>query len=91
MDRQEIKLLLNYLENNTKHLTSLQYKFIASLKEHYKSTGFLAKKEVESLYEIKELMTSVFSQEDESVYSETDKYQPQYSTFDYGTSISAPY
>lgn len=92
MDRQEIKLLFNYLENNTKHLTSLQHKFIASLREHYRSTGFLTKNEVECLNGMKEYMVSVFNQEAEDVYgTEPDKYQAQYSTFDYGTSISAPY
>ena len=92
MDRQEIKLLFNYLENNTKHLTSLQHKFITSLREHYRSTGFLTKNEVECLYGMKEYMVSVFSEEAEDIYgSEHDKYQAQYSTFDYGTSISAPY
>jgi hypothetical protein len=88
MDRHEIKLLLNYLENNLKHLTSLQCKFIVSLKERYRMTGVLTPKEEESLKEIEELISS---QEAEVVGAESDKYQAQYSSFDYGTFISAPY
>ena len=92
MDRQEIKLLLNHLENNPKHLTSLQYKFITSLKEHYRSTGFLTKKEVECLYDLKEYLPSAISEETEAGYgSDADKYLAQYSSFDYGTSYNGPF
>lgn len=91
MDRHEIKLLLNYLENNLKHLTSLQNKFLVSLKERYRMTGVLTPKEEECLKEIKELIPSVIDQEAEVVGAESDKYQAQYSSFDYGTFISAPY
>ena len=92
MDRQEIRHLLNILGNNSKHLTPLQHKFIASLKEHYKSTGFLTKKEVECLYDLNEYLPSVISEETESVYAaETDKYLAQYSSFDYGTSYNGPF
>ena len=92
MDRQEIKHLLNILENNSKYLTSLQHKFIASLKEHYKSTGFLTKKEVECLYDINEYLPSVLNEETEAVYgADADKYMAQYSSFDYGTSYNGPF
>jgi len=88
MDRQEIKLLFNILENNPKHLTPLQYKFLASAKDHYRFTGFLTKKEVDSLYEMKEAIT----EETEAVYgSDSDKYLAQYSSFDYGTSYNGPF
>lgn len=87
MDRQEIRLLLNYLENNSKQLTPLQNKFMASAKDHYRFTGFLTKKEVDSLYEMKEGV-----EEAELVYaSDSDKYQAQYSSIDYGTFFNAPY
>lgn len=88
MDRQEIRILLNYLENNSKQLNALQIKFLASARDHYRFTGFLTKREVDSLYEMKELV----SQESEAVYaSDSDKYQAQYSSIDYGTFFNAPY
>ena len=92
MDRQELNLLFKYLESNPKHLTLLQYKFITSLKENYKLTGFLRKREVERLHEIKEYIPSAISEEAETVYgTDTDKYQAQYSSFDYGTSYNGPF
>lgn len=88
MDRQEIRILLNYLENNSKQLTALQHKFLSSARDHYRFTGFLTKREVDSLYEIKEAIT----REAEPVYaSDSDKYQAQYSSIDYGTFFNAPY
>ena len=87
MDRQEIKYLLNYPENYPGHLNSLQNEFIASLKEHYKSTGVLTKRQVECLNEIKEYIPSLVLEE--AVYeTESDKYPAQYSSFDYGTSFN---
>ena len=79
MDRQEIKFLINYIENNPEHLNPLQNEFIAALKEHYKSTGVLTKRQAECLNEIKEFIPLVM---EEAVYeSETDKYSAQYSSF----------
>ena len=84
MDRQEIKFLLNYLENNPEHLNSLQHEFITSLKVHYKATGFLTKRQVEWLHEIKEYIPSMIL--GNAVYeSESDKYAAQYSSLDYLT------
>jgi hypothetical protein len=81
MDRQEIKFLLNYLENNLKHLNTLQHNFFASLKANYRATGVMTKRQVEGLHEIKEYIRSLNMRE--SVYeSESDKYQSLYSSFD---------
>jgi hypothetical protein len=86
MDGQEIKFLLNYLENNPKHLNSVQNKFIASTKEHYRSTRVLTKRQLECLYAIKEHIASPVT-EDVVYKSETDKYAAQYSSFDNLTSF----
>ena len=81
MDRQEINFLLNYLENNPEHLNSLQHEFVASSKKHYRVTGVLTKRQLESLYEIKDYIPSLDIRE--NVYeSESDRYQAQYSSFD---------
>lgn len=81
MNLKEIKFLLNYLENNPKHLNSLQHKFIASSLELYRSTGVLTKRQVECLNVMKEYIPSLVS--GEAVYeSESDTYQAQYSSFD---------
>jgi hypothetical protein len=86
MDRQEIKSLLNYLENNRENLNSLHRELLASLKEHYTATMFLTKRQVEYLYEMKEYITSPGLEE--AVYeSESLKYQAQYSSFDHLTSF----
>jgi uncharacterized protein YbaR (Trm112 family) len=72
------------MENNQEHLPSLQHQFIVSLKEHYKSTGVLTKRQVECLYLIKDYIPSLALKE--TVYeSESDKFQAQYSSFDYLT------
>jgi hypothetical protein len=91
MDRREIKLLLNYLDSNVKHLSSLQCKFIASLKERYRMTGVITQKEMECLTEMQEMIPSLIKQEAEVYGAESDRYQAQYSSFDYGTFISSPY
>lgn len=88
MDRQEIKSLLNYLENNPKHLNSLQRQFLSALKEHYKSTGVLTQREIECLNEIKGYIPSVVMEE-EAVYE--SEYPAQYSSFDYGAIVSGPF
>ena len=81
MDRQEIKNLLNYLENNIKILNSLQHEFLASLKANYRATGVMTKRQVEGLLEIKEYIRSLATRE--SAYdTESDKYQSLYSSFD---------
>lgn len=87
MDRQEIKILLNYLENNQEHLNTLQHEFIASLKEHYATTGVLTKRQVEFLYDSKEYIRSLILKE--AVHeSESDKYIAQYSSFDHLTAFN---
>ena len=84
MDPQEINFLLNYLENNSRHLNSLQHEFVASLKEHYKSPGVITKRQVECLYVIKEYIPPMVPES--AVYeSEYDKYPAQYSSFDFLT------
>jgi len=77
MDRQEIKFLLNYLESNLKQLNSLQNEFIDSLRESYSSTGVLTKRQVESLYAIKEHIPSLVQEK-----TVPDDYQAQYSSLD---------
>jgi hypothetical protein len=84
MDRHEIKFLLNYLESNPAYLNSLQLEFIVALKEHYKWTGVLTKKQEECLNDIKGHIPSLVLEE--TVYeSESDKYQAQYSSCDFLT------
>lgn len=84
MDRKEINFLFNYLENNSRHLNSLQHEFVVSLKQHYKSTGVLTKRHVECLYVIKEYIPSLVPES--AVYeTESDKYPAQYSSVDYLT------
>jgi hypothetical protein len=85
MNHQEIKFLLNYPESNPKHLNSLQYNFIASLKVQYNKTRFLTRKQVECLYEIREYLLSPVMEEAEY---ESDKYPAQYSSIDYLTTIN---
>jgi hypothetical protein len=80
MDRHEIRFLLNYLENNPVFLNSLQYDFIVALKDHYKWTGVLTKKQEECLNDIKGHIPSLSLEEAEC---ESDKYPAQYSSFDF--------
>ena len=80
MDRQEIKFLLNYIENNPEHLSPMQHEFFASLKQNYKSTGVLTKRQAECLNEIKEDIPSLVT-EDAVYESQSDKYPAQYSSF----------
>ena len=82
MDRLEFKILLNYLENNQEHLSTLQHEFIVSLKEHYETTGVLTKRQVEFLYDLKEYIGSLVLEKD--IHEpESDKYAAQYSSFDH--------
>jgi hypothetical protein len=87
MDRKELKLLFNYLENNTKHLTHLQKTFLIKLTEKYSLTGVITKKEVECLNELKEYIPSATRETNSVLDPEADRYQAQYSSFDYGTCI----
>ena len=87
MNRQEISILLNYLDNNQKHLNTLQHEFMASLKKNYSSTGVLTKRQVEFLYDLKDYIQSLLMER--SVYkSESDKYVAQYSSFDHFTAFN---
>lgn len=89
MDRQEIRLLFSYLFSNSKSLTSLQRQFVSSLNDQYRLTGVLTKRQTECLSELKDFIESDLSQEAEAAYeTDSDKYQAQYSSFDYGTAIS---
>jgi hypothetical protein len=81
MDRKEIKFLFNYLENNQKYLTSLQYEFIISLKKHYNTTWVLTKNQVECLIEIKGSIPSRIQLKTAYVH-ESDKRPAQYSSYD---------
>jgi len=86
MERQEIKILFNYLENNRKHLNSLQHKFLASSNEQYNATMVLTKRQVESLNDMKEYISSMIREE--AVYkSGSDFSQAQYSSFDHLTAF----
>ena len=87
MDRLEFKILLNYLENNQEHLSTLQHEFIASLKEHYETTGVLTKRQVEFLYDLKEYIGSLVLEEDVRE-TDSDKYAAQYSSFDHSTTFN---
>ena len=81
MDPLEIKILLNYLEKNPVYLNAIQYEFIVALKDHYKWTGVITKKQEECLNDIKGHIPSQVMEE--TVYeSESDKYPAQYSSFD---------
>lgn len=86
MERQEIKILFNYLETNRKYLNSLQHRFIASSNEQYNATMVLTKRQVEHLNDIKEYISS--KEQEEAVYkSGSDIYQAQYSSFDHLTAF----
>jgi uncharacterized protein (DUF2132 family) len=86
MDRHEIKFLLNYLENNPAYLNSLQYEFIVKLKENYRWTGVITKKQVECLNDIKGYLP-FYSQKQTVHETESDKYQAQFSSFDHFTTF----
>lgn len=86
MERQEIKFLFNYLENNRKHLNSLQHKFIASSNEHYNATKVLTKKQIECLYDMKEYILSTVLEEAVNE-SGSEISQAQYSSFDHLTAF----
>jgi hypothetical protein len=81
MNRQEIKFILNYLENNPEHLNTLKYEFLVTLKKQYNTTGVLTKTQAEFLYDIKEYISQA---PDKAVFeSESDNYRAQYSSFDH--------
>ena len=80
MDRQEFKILLNYLENNREHLNTLQNEFITALKDNYNATGVLTKRQVEFLSDTKEYLRSLVQKE--AVH---ESYIAQYSSFDHLT------
>ena len=87
MNRQEISILLNYLDNNQEHLNTLQHEFMTSLKKNYSSTGVLTKRQLEFNYDLKDYIQSLLMER--SVYkSESDKYVAQYSSFDHFTSFN---
>lgn len=86
MERKEIKFLLNYLENNRKHLNSLQHKFIVSSNEHYNATLVLTKKQIECLYDMKEYILSMKLEEAVNEPG-SNIYQAQYSSFDHLTAF----
>lgn len=79
MDRQEIKSLLNYLENNREHLNKIQLEFLASLVKLYNATGVLTKKQLECLSDMKEYIPSLMLKD---VVSDPDFYRAQYSSYD---------
>jgi hypothetical protein len=87
MDRQEFKILLNYLEINQEHLNTLQNEFINSLKGQYETTGVLTKRQVEFLYDLKEYLGSINLESDKRD-SEPDRYAAQYSSFDHSTTFN---
>ncbi len=86
MDSNEIKFLLNYLENNPVCLNPLQYEFIVSLKENYRWTGVITKRQIECLSDLKGYIPSL-SVEKTIYETETDKYEAQYSSFDHFTTF----
>jgi hypothetical protein len=79
MERQEIKSLFNYLESNRKELNTLQNKFLTSSKEIYSATRVLTQRQIESLLDMKELISTAVIKE---VIFETESYRAQYSSFD---------
>jgi hypothetical protein len=84
MDRQEINILINYVDNNREHLNTLEHEFIASLKKNYNATGVLTKRQVEFLYDVKDYIQSMVSEK--AVFkSESEIYAAQYSSFDHLT------
>jgi uncharacterized membrane protein YgaE (UPF0421/DUF939 family) len=82
MDRKEIKFLFNYLENNRKHLNSLQHNFITSSKDYYNATSVLTKRQVECLNEMKDYINSQ-ALEETDLKTGSDIYQAQYSSYDH--------
>lgn len=87
MDRKEIKILLNFLENNREHLNPLQLGFLASIKNQYTSTWVLTKRQVDFLYDIKEYIRSK-GLEESAFKAEPDRYMAQYSSFDHLTTFN---
>ena len=87
MDRQEVKFLLNYPEKNPAHLNSLQHEFVYSLKEHYKSTGVLTKRQAECLSEIKKSIPTLVPEGAVSEY-ESNNCAAQYSSLDFLTTFN---
>jgi hypothetical protein len=79
MDRQEIKILFNYLDNNRKHLNTLQNEFLVSAKKIYNATAVLTQRQLEFLYDMKELISSTLQKE---VVFESGSYREQYSSYD---------
>jgi hypothetical protein len=80
MDRQEIKFLLNFLEDNRKHINPLQYAFVTSLRRQFNDTAVLTQKQIESLFDIKELIQPPSMAEN---ILEQESYRAQYSSFDH--------
>jgi hypothetical protein len=79
MDRQEIKALFNYLDNNRKQLNALQNEFLASSKKIYNDTGVLTQRQIEFLNDMKELISSTVISD---VVLEPGSYRAQYSSYD---------
>jgi hypothetical protein len=79
MDRHEIKILFNYLDNNRKHLNTLQREFLASSKNTYNATAVITQRQIEFLYDMKELISSAVQKE---VVFESGSYREQYSSYD---------
>ena len=80
MDRKEIKFLFNYLENNRKQLNTLQKDYFVSSWHIYNATGVLTQRQVECLYEIRELISTPVIKD---IPFDTESYRAQYSSFDH--------
>ena len=79
MDRQEIKILFKYLDDNREHLNTLQKEFLSSSKETYNATAVLTQRQIEFLNDMKELIAAAVIKE--AVF-ETGSYRAQYSSYD---------
>ncbi len=80
MERQEIKTLFNYLESNRKQLNTLQNEFLASSKNIYNATRVLTQRQIESLNDMKDLISPPIIKE---IIFENEPYRAQYSSFDH--------
>jgi hypothetical protein len=54
MESREIRQIFNYLDNNSKHLTSSQAEFVKSLRKYFRWKGNLTQKQADCLISIKE-------------------------------------
>jgi hypothetical protein len=80
MDRKEIKFLFYFLESNRKQLNTMQNAFFTSSWNIYNATGVLTQRQVECLYEIRDIISKPVIKD---IAFDTESYRAQYSSFDH--------